>query len=97
MDSVYLTDTQAYSIVFFFFINRAIVLDPVSGHMYWSDWGEKAKIERADLDGGDRIILVDTDVEWPNGKLRSNCFFLLLRYRFGLSASFELNFNNTSE
>ena len=65
--------------------------------MYWSDWGEKAKIERADLDGGDRIILVDTDVEWPNGKLRSNCFFLLLRCRFGLSASFELNFNNTSE
>ena len=36
--------------------------------MYWSDWGEKSKIEKANLDGSDRVLLVENDIEWPNGK-----------------------------
>lgn len=35
--------------------------------MYWTDWGENPKIERANLDGTDRIILVNTSLGWPNG------------------------------
>ena len=35
--------------------------------MYWTDWGKDPKIERAALDGSQRITLVDTSVAWPNG------------------------------
>ena len=35
--------------------------------MYWSDWGEIAKIERASMDGNNREVLIDTDLVWPNG------------------------------
>ena len=35
--------------------------------MYWSDWGEPAKIERASMDGSDRTVLHDTGLTWPNG------------------------------
>ena len=35
--------------------------------MYWSDWGEPAKIERASMDGKDRIVLHNTSLTWPNG------------------------------
>ena len=35
--------------------------------MYWSDWGKKPKIERANLDGTDRLVLVDSNLGWPNG------------------------------
>jgi len=48
-------------------IDRAIVLDPVGGRMYWSDWGVNSKIEQANLDGSDRVVLVQKDIAWPNG------------------------------
>lgn len=35
--------------------------------MYWSDWGSSAKIERANLDGSDRMAIVTTSLGWPNG------------------------------
>ena len=35
--------------------------------MYWSDWGEPAKIERASMDGSDRVVLHNTGLTWPNG------------------------------
>ena len=35
--------------------------------MYWSDWGEPAKIERASMDGSNRVVLHDTGLTWPNG------------------------------
>ena len=38
--------------------------------MYWSDWGEPAKIEKAGLDGSQRTLLVQNggyNIEWPNG------------------------------
>ena len=36
-------------------------------YFYWTDWGSKAKIERADLDGSNRKVLVNTSLIWPNG------------------------------
>ena len=35
--------------------------------LYWTDWGDVAKIERASMDGSDRTVLHDTDLVWPNG------------------------------
>lgn len=35
--------------------------------MYWSDWGDKAKIEKAGLNGVGRQVLVSDNIEWPNG------------------------------
>ena len=36
-------------------------------YMYWTDWGKHPKIERAELDGSHRVILVNSLVAWPNG------------------------------
>lgn len=36
-------------------------------YLYWTDWGSNAKIERANLDGTNRIVLVNTSLVWPNG------------------------------
>lgn len=36
--------------------------------MFWSDWNEKRpKIERANLDGSNRVVLVSEKLAWPNG------------------------------
>ena len=35
--------------------------------MYWTDWGEPAKIERASMDGTGREVLHSTGLIWPNG------------------------------
>ncbi|XP_059475497.1 low-density lipoprotein receptor-related protein 1 isoform X2 [Neocloeon triangulifer] len=44
-----------------------IRVDPESGWMYWSDWGQKPRIETARMDGSDRRTLVDKMVQWPTG------------------------------
>ncbi|XP_038073060.1 low-density lipoprotein receptor-related protein 2-like [Patiria miniata] len=46
---------------------RTIVTDHSHGHIYWTDWGSSPRIERADLDGGNRTSVVDSDLHWPNG------------------------------
>ena len=35
--------------------------------MYWTDWGDRAKIERAGMDGKDREVIVHHNMTWPNG------------------------------
>lgn len=35
--------------------------------MYWSDWGEKPKIERAAMDGSMRITLIQHNLTRPSG------------------------------
>lgn len=35
--------------------------------MYWCDWGEHPKIERAGMDGSDRRVLISQNITWPNG------------------------------
>lgn len=35
--------------------------------MYWTDWGKEPKIERANLDGSDRLVLVNRSLGWLNG------------------------------
>ena len=38
-------------------------------YMYWTDWGEHPKIERAGMDGGhnSRRVIINKDIFWPNG------------------------------
>lgn len=43
------------------------MLDPPAGQMYWTDWGQDAKIERASLDGSDRVVFIKNNLVWPNG------------------------------
>ncbi|XP_059825945.1 prolow-density lipoprotein receptor-related protein 1-like [Hypanus sabinus] len=45
----------------------SIVVNPLSGFVYWSDWGEPATIERAGMNGYGRSALVTRDIEWPHG------------------------------
>lgn len=35
--------------------------------MYWTDWGEHAKLERSGMDGSDRAVLINSNLGWPNG------------------------------
>lgn len=47
--------------------SAVITLSSCSRYMYWTDWGEVPKIERADLDGMERVVMVNTSLGWPNG------------------------------
>ncbi|XP_072037985.1 low-density lipoprotein receptor-related protein 6-like [Amphiura filiformis] len=46
---------------------RALTVNPLTGEIFWSDWGQRAKIEKANLDGSNRQTIVSSDVGWPNG------------------------------
>ncbi|CAL4163118.1 unnamed protein product, partial [Meganyctiphanes norvegica] len=47
---------------------RAIVVNPMEGALYWTDWGAEAKIERSGLEGSERrAIIRPPNVQWPNG------------------------------
>ena len=35
--------------------------------MFWSDWGDSPKIERAGMDGSHRQTIIADSVRWPNG------------------------------
>ena len=35
--------------------------------MFWTDWGEVPKIERASMDGTDRIVIINTQLGEPYG------------------------------
>lgn len=35
--------------------------------MYWTDWGEVPKIERAGMDGTHRAMIIEKEIYWPNG------------------------------
>lgn len=34
--------------------------------MYWTDWGNESRIERASMDGSNRQVLHNTNLVWPN-------------------------------
>jgi len=35
--------------------------------IYWTDWGDEAKIESAALDGTNRTVVINSSLVWPNG------------------------------
>ncbi|XP_060800869.1 low-density lipoprotein receptor-related protein 6 [Amyelois transitella] len=48
---------------------RAIAVVPKESLMFWTDWGEVPKIERAGMDGNPstRRVIVKKNIYWPNG------------------------------
>ncbi|VVC34410.1 Hypothetical protein CINCED_3A006647 [Cinara cedri] len=47
---------------------RGIAIAPELGWLFWSDWYDKRpKIERSNLDGSNRIVLLKDNLGWPNG------------------------------
>ncbi|TMS22387.1 Low-density lipoprotein receptor-related protein 2 [Larimichthys crocea] len=48
---------------------RGLVLDPrnYTYLMFWTDWGQNPRIERANMDGAGRQVIVSTKLFWPNG------------------------------
>uniref|UniRef100_A0A8D9BTS8 Very low-density lipoprotein receptor n=1 Tax=Cacopsylla melanoneura TaxID=428564 RepID=A0A8D9BTS8_9HEMI len=46
---------------------RSLAVNPIDGWMYWSDWGDTPKIERAGMDGSHRVPVIVSGIKWPNG------------------------------
>ncbi|XP_003704485.2 low-density lipoprotein receptor-related protein 6 [Megachile rotundata] len=48
---------------------RAIALVPMKSILFWTDWGDVPKIERAAMNGdpSTREVIVSDDIFWPNG------------------------------
>ncbi len=48
---------------------RGLSLDPApdARYIFWTEWGEYPRIERAGMDGSDRKTIIDTKIYWPNG------------------------------
>ncbi|GIY75808.1 low-density lipoprotein receptor-related protein 6 [Caerostris extrusa] len=48
---------------------RSIALVPTDGWMFWTDWGESPKIEKASMNGDQhsRVAIVTHGISWPNG------------------------------
>lgn len=61
MHTLIITVHVVYLLLYYFCCN-------FFSRLYWSDWGtHKQKIESSDLDGSERKVLVDHDLQWPNG------------------------------
>ncbi|XP_076640079.1 low-density lipoprotein receptor-related protein 6 isoform X1 [Colletes latitarsis] len=48
---------------------RAIALVPMKSILFWTDWGDVPKIERAAMNGDPltREVIISDDIFWPNG------------------------------
>ncbi|KAM9664148.1 low-density lipoprotein receptor-related protein 2 [Trichechus inunguis] len=46
---------------------RSIVVHPIMGYIFWTDWFRPAKIMRAWSDGSHALPIVNTTLGWPNG------------------------------
>ncbi|XP_044134376.1 low-density lipoprotein receptor-related protein 8-like [Bufo gargarizans] len=46
---------------------RSLVLQPLSGLMYWCEIGVQPQIERAGMDGSHRLVLIAEQLGWPTG------------------------------
>lgn len=44
-----------------------IVMEPLSGRMYWTELGIKPRISGASMDGKNQFNLVDSAIQWPTG------------------------------
>lgn len=35
--------------------------------MFWTDWGQNPRIEKASMDGKMRTVIINNKIYWPNG------------------------------
>lgn len=59
--------TTVHQLQFFWKQNISTNVFVAFSLMFWSDCGSQARIERANMDGHERVQLVTRDVIWPNG------------------------------
>ena len=45
---------------------RSIAVHPKKGWLFWTDYGDRPRIEKAGMDGSSRLELVTENVMWPN-------------------------------
>lgn len=48
-------------------VTRGFVISSSTYLMFWTDWGQNPRIERANMDGAGRQVIVSTKLFWPNG------------------------------
>ena len=70
--SIYAMDIEAKQIVMIARVERprAIVVDPCSGFLYFTDWGRfgnSGKIYRATMAGNNKVAVIDKDLTQPSG------------------------------
>ena len=47
---------------------KGVAVHPKKGQMFWADWRNKnSRIEKAGMDGTNRLILIKDNVVWPSG------------------------------
>lgn len=46
---------------------RSMIVYPKKGFLFWSDWGQPARIERSYMDGSDRKVIIDNNLGFPTG------------------------------
>ncbi|XP_063994465.1 vitellogenin receptor-like [Diachasmimorpha longicaudata] len=46
---------------------RGLALHPATGELYWSDWGDRPHISRAEMNGKAMVPMVTEGLGWPNG------------------------------
>ena len=72
---------------------RAIAVYPPGGFLFWSDLGDVARIERADLDGEARLAIVADYIVWPAAlcvdTVKSRLFWLDVRLNSLSSSNFD--------
>jgi len=42
------------------------IMSVLHRYMFWTDWGREPRVERADMDGSNRLSLVTHNLGWPN-------------------------------
>ncbi|KAG1652486.1 Low-density lipoprotein receptor-related protein 6 [Nymphon striatum] len=74
---------------------RAVVLVPSKRLMFWSDWGDSPKIERASMDGSpdSRSKIITKGIGWPNGLAADHSeerlYFIDARYKTIESVNYD--------
>lgn len=58
---------ECLKIILFKILKRLTLNHIVSRYMYWTDWGNKPRIERSEMDGGKRVTIISDTLGWPNG------------------------------
>ena len=65
--SQYLCLSIPFSLSLIPLITSFVFLSSSTRRLYWALWGNNAKIESSRLDGSNRVLFVNQDVEWPAG------------------------------
>ncbi|WAR10104.1 LRP2-like protein, partial [Mya arenaria] len=60
---------------------KGIAVDPSDRLLFWVDTGSELRIERAGLDGSDRVAIITTDIHYPT----KEADFLVVAYQKGIA------------